>query len=774
MATSETLELIIKLKDSASSGLKTVQSGVTTLDTKVKKLKDKLFNLQNAFIGLAGAFVAKSLLDVATSFETYETSLKTITGSAENAEKAMDWITDFTSTTPYELDQVTQGFVSLKAYGLDPTNGTLETLGDTASAMGKDLGQAVEMFADAATGEFERLKEFGIRAKTEGDTVTFSWLENGEQMTKSVEKTGDAIQTGLIDILEGRFAGAMEEQSKTFTGMWSNIKDSFTMFQKEIMDAGLFEYLKEQLAAVLDKIQEWKEDGTLTEWATKISEAIQSTIVNLIAFGTTMASVAVSLEPVLSFLLSLSPEIILAVAALASFGLAWTTIISPIISAATAIGGVVTAVGAAGGLTAVITALGPVLLAVGVAVTAFFALWKAGEFAAAAGWFDNIGLKIETFVTEIYAGFLNAKKAVMDFFGMDTSGVDAQIAKNYENLDSLEAVKTEVNAAKAAAADPAKLDVDTTQAQSKILTIDQQFEAYKQEFATPSQVGVDTAQATTQIDQLQQKGITSKDQLIGFMDEVGQKSQEAGVQIDEGMGAGITGAAEKMTMWVDGVEVDLSGMAEQGVFGMTSIGEATTAMGETGAAAADMMGAALDAAAAETRTAEIEAALSNLESVKSQLADLVKDETKTITVTTVKKTVEGHFGGLVHSMGVLLASGGKLAGYGGGDKIRALLEAGEFVIRKEAVKKYGTGFFSALNSMMMPQTPQLAFASGGAVPAPGQVGNTSLSVPININATGSDAGNMESMFRNSIIPQLKEALANNTMSITSSLKKYTK
>lgn len=44
--------------------------------------------------------------------------------------------------------------------------------------------------------------------------------------------------------------------------------------------------------------------------------------------------------------------------------------------------------------------------------------------------------------------------------------------------------------------------------------------------------------------------------------------------------------------------------------------------------------------------------------------------------------------------------GSKLPGYGGGDKVKALLEPGEWVIRKEAVQKYGSGFFNKLNKMV--------------------------------------------------------------------------
>ena len=71
-----------------------------------------------------------------------------------------------------------------------------------------------------------------------------------------------------------------------------------------------------------------------------------------------------------------------------------------------------------------------------------------------------------------------------------------------------------------------------------------------------------------------------------------------------------------------------------------------------------------------------------------------------------------------------MARGGKIPGWGGGDTVRALLEKGEFVVRKEAVKRYGAGLFEALNRMTLkippislPSIPRLepAFATGGLV-----------------------------------------------------------
>jgi len=54
-------------------------------------------------------------------------------------------------------------------------------------------------------------------------------------------------------------------------------------------------------------------------------------------------------------------------------------------------------------------------------------------------------------------------------------------------------------------------------------------------------------------------------------------------------------------------------------------------------------------------------------------------------------------------------TGGQISGYGGGDTVPAMLERGEYVINKDAVRAYGTGLFDSLNSMVA------RFASGGSV-----------------------------------------------------------
>ena len=71
--------------------------------------------------------------------------------------------------------------------------------------------------------------------------------------------------------------------------------------------------------------------------------------------------------------------------------------------------------------------------------------------------------------------------------------------------------------------------------------------------------------------------------------------------------------------------------------------------------------------------------------------------------------------------------GGAIPGYGGGDKVLARLEQGEFVIPKEVVKKFGLGFFESLRGGKLPK-----FQSGGAVnvSSGGTGGDTSVIIDL--------------------------------------------
>lgn len=103
------------------------------------------------------------------------------------------------------------------------------------------------------------------------------------------------------------------------------------------------------------------------------------------------------------------------------------------------------------------------------------------------------------------------------------------------------------------------------------------------------------------------------------------------------------------------------------------------------------------------------AAEKNVDAVEQRIVKMVnKDRTVYIDVVERQKRA---LGGLIGA--ARLATGGRLAGFGGGDRIPALLEAGEYVIRKEAVARFGSGLFDALNSLRLPDLSPMAAGAGG-------------------------------------------------------------
>lgn len=91
---------------------------------------------------------------------------------------------------------MTESYIKLVNRGFKPTREEIISLGDLASSQGKQFDQLTEALLDAQTGEFERLKEFGVKAKVSGDQVAFTF----KGVTTTVSKTDDAIRAYVLSL----------------------------------------------------------------------------------------------------------------------------------------------------------------------------------------------------------------------------------------------------------------------------------------------------------------------------------------------------------------------------------------------------------------------------------------------------------------------------------------------------------------------------------------------------------------------------------------------
>lgn len=193
-----------------------------------------------AVTSVAVGSLAAAIVPVQRKFDQMQGQLVTATGSYENAAHAMAALNEFAAQTPYDLEQSVIGFTKLVNLGLTPSERALTSYGNTASAMGKSMEQMIEAVADAATGEFERLKEFGIKSSKEGDRVTFTF----RGIKTEVGQNAAEIEKYLMGLGEVEFAGAMANQMDTLNGRISQAEIAMDGLKLAIAQSGIGDIMK--------------------------------------------------------------------------------------------------------------------------------------------------------------------------------------------------------------------------------------------------------------------------------------------------------------------------------------------------------------------------------------------------------------------------------------------------------------------------------------------------------------------------------------------------
>jgi hypothetical protein len=222
----DALQQLGKLK----SQLKEIDKVVVTPEIKTSGLKNAIDEIKTGISREIGAQITQGLAQIPSAiasttlqFEKLQTTLKSTLGSQSAADEAFARIKAFAAETPFQVSEITESFIKLQNRGIAPTTPLLRQLGDIASSQGKSLNQITEAILDASTGEFERLKEFGIQASKSGDQVTIAF----KGVEKTIANTPQAINAAVASLgdLQG-VSGGMEAQSKTLGGALSNLQDT--------------------------------------------------------------------------------------------------------------------------------------------------------------------------------------------------------------------------------------------------------------------------------------------------------------------------------------------------------------------------------------------------------------------------------------------------------------------------------------------------------------------------------------------------------------------
>src|SRR3990167_3719869 len=242
----QTLELVISATDKFSGVLGDLEKQGSNLGGKLAGFGAK------AALALTGVGVAVGGLVAITGFgfnqmrEQAQIAFETMLGSGEKAKTFLDELQAFAAKTPFEFPELVRSSQKLLAMGFSAEKviPTLTAIGDAAAAVGagpqvmdqitRALGQ-MQAKGKASAEEMLQLSEAGIPAwQFLADAIGTDVPGAMEKVRKGAvdsETVITAVTTGMNE----RFGGMMDKQSRTFGGVLSTLKDTFTQLSGAVM-----------------------------------------------------------------------------------------------------------------------------------------------------------------------------------------------------------------------------------------------------------------------------------------------------------------------------------------------------------------------------------------------------------------------------------------------------------------------------------------------------------------------------------------------------------
>lgn len=185
-----------------------------------------------------------SIVQVRGQFQQLEIAFETMLGSKSKAHALMQQMEETAAKTPFDLDSVANGAKQLLAYGesADKVNDTLVRLGNIASGLSLPLNDIVYLYG--TTMVQGRLYAADVRQ------FTGRGIPLVKELAKMYGVTADEINNmvsagkiGFPDVQKvlnkltdegGQFYNLMEKQSKSLTGMISNLGDTWDQVQDHL------------------------------------------------------------------------------------------------------------------------------------------------------------------------------------------------------------------------------------------------------------------------------------------------------------------------------------------------------------------------------------------------------------------------------------------------------------------------------------------------------------------------------------------------------------
>lgn len=257
---------------------------------QMKRDKDRIASLKSiaryakaAAVAAAGAAITggiKTGITAASEMEMLRANIETVTKSPARASDVMKHAVHLANRSAFDNAEMVEAASMLETYGLN-TEKFLTTIGDTAAIFNRDVVDIARGFGKAAVGgQFDVFGDIGItRDKIDAYGKSLGIDLFDATRVRDYNKLAEVLKM----YMDENYAGGMEKQADTLTGMWSTIKGigrsalgiiTGVRANGKIVDGSLFDTLKEKLDGIRDTMTEWESNGTFESIAEKMKPIV--------------------------------------------------------------------------------------------------------------------------------------------------------------------------------------------------------------------------------------------------------------------------------------------------------------------------------------------------------------------------------------------------------------------------------------------------------------------------------------------------------------------
>ena len=258
---------------------------VNGFTTKIKVATGQVLALLGAYAGF------DALIRVGHNFMQASTEMENLTARAKNAYKDLDIakgaMVEFQKiavTTPFSLEAVTDAALKLKAFGLDPLDGSLRSIIDQSSAMGvsQENLEGIILAVGQAWAKQKLQGEEILQLVERGVPV---WDMLGRVLNKTtgeVQKLSEQGRLGraeirlLVEEMGRANMGAAAENIDNMSGSWSNFNDKVREVYRTLGEQGAWNYLTQQVQLATKWFDQMLQSGQVAEWGKSFNSVLRS------------------------------------------------------------------------------------------------------------------------------------------------------------------------------------------------------------------------------------------------------------------------------------------------------------------------------------------------------------------------------------------------------------------------------------------------------------------------------------------------------------------